>query len=281
MTDWRNPRRFSFVWILSGSLTFFAGGGVADELAPVPEIRPGFPEGYLAKEAVPDSAALLPPPPALGSAAAALDQEIARADLALRGTPRWDLARIDAELSFPEAAGAFSCALGIAITQQDTPRLYVMLRRVLIDAGAATSAAKDKYKHARPFMLDDQPICRPEDESFLRANGSFPSGHASFGWAWALVLAEISPDHGEAVLKRGRAFGESRVVCNVHWESDVIEGQLMGTATVARLRAEPAFLADLEAAKSELAAARAKALEPQRDCKFEADALAQTPAQSP
>ena len=26
-------------------------------------------------------------------------------------------------------------------------------------------AAKDKYQHARPFMLDDQPICTPDNSA--------------------------------------------------------------------------------------------------------------------
>jgi acid phosphatase (class A) len=258
-----------------------AGPGFADEMGGVPEIRPGVLKGYLPKEAVPDSAALLPPPPALGSAAEALDQDVARANLALRGTSRWKLASMDADLSFPSAAGDFSCALGAPVTEQDTPRLYVMLRRVMTDAGLSTGAAKNKYQHARPFMLDSEPTCAPDQEEALRKNGSYPSGHTAIGWAWALVLSEASPDQSEAIIARGRAFGESRLVCNVHWESDVIEGRFMGAATVARLHAEPEFLADLEAAKSELKAVRAKILSPQNDCKFEAQALAETPPQSP
>ncbi len=253
----------------------------ADEAGPVPEIRPGALEGYLSKEALPDSASLLPPPPAIGSAAAALDQDVARASLALRDTARWKLATMDADLEFPAPAGAFSCALGAPITEQGTPRLYVMLRRVLTDAGYATFAAKDKYQHARPFMLDDQPICTPDKEKGLRAQGSYPSGHTSFGWAAALILAEAAPDQSEAILARGLAFGQSRLVCNVHWESDVIEGRTIGAATVARLHAEPAFLADLEAAKAEIAAIRAKQLPQQRDCKFEAEALARTIPDAP
>ncbi len=258
-----------------------ASAARANEAPPVPEIRAGILKGYLPKEAVPDSAALLPPPPAVGSAAAALDQDVARANLALRDTDRWRLAAMDANLQFPEAAGAFACALGAPVSEQDTPRLYQMLRRVMTDAGFATFAGKDKYQHARPFMLDGQPICTPDKEQNLRAQGSYPSGHTSVGWAWALVLAEASPDQGTAILERGRAFGESRLVCNVHWQSDVIEGRFIGAATVARLHDEPEFLADLAAARAELAAARAKGLPPQRDCAFEAKALAETAPQSP
>ena len=73
----------------------------------------------------------------------------------------------------------------------------------------------------------------------------------------------------------GRAFSESRVICNVHWHSDVVEGRLMGAATVARLHGDPAFRAELEASKAELAAVRARGLKPTRDCQAEAEALAQ------
>jgi acid phosphatase (class A) len=253
----------------------------ADDAPAVPEMAPGFLQGYLPPEALPNSAALLPPPPALGSAGALLDQDVARAALALQGTPRWALATLDANLHFPAAADAFSCALSAPVNETDTPRTYLMLRRVLTDAGRATSSAKKKYMHARPFMMDGQPTCSPGDDEHLRADGSYPSGHTSIGWAWALVLAETSPDLSDAIIRRGLSFGESRLVCNVHWESDVIEGRNVGAATVARLHSDPQFLDDLAAAKQELAAARAKNLPPNRDCKMEADALASTPLFSP
>ncbi|HXY57467.1 MAG TPA: phosphatase PAP2 family protein [Methylocystis sp.] len=236
--------------------------------------QPEEPAGYLKPGELPDSVALLPPPPALGSAAEALDQDIAREMLKLRGSERFRLAGLDADLDFPEAAGTFSCALGAAVTERDTPTLYRILRRVKADAGAATGASKNKYRHARPFMLDGEPTCvKSEDEEELRKNGSYPSGHTSIGWAWAEVLAEIAPDRADAILERGRAFGESRLVCNVHWASDVREGRMIATATVARLHASPEFLADAQAAKLEVEAARKKGLRPQRDCRFEAEAL--------
>jgi acid phosphatase (class A) len=51
----------------------------------------------------------------------------------------------------------------------------------------------------------------------------------------------------------------------------------MGAATVARLHANPAFRADLEAAKAELAAVHDKGLNPTRDCRAEAAALTLRP----
>jgi acid phosphatase (class A) len=52
----------------------------------------------------------------------------------------------------------------------------------------------------------------------------------------------------------------------------------MGAATVARLHADPAFRADLEAARAELADVRGKALNPMRDCSAESAALAIQPS---
>ena len=106
-------------------------------------------------------------------------------------------------------------------------------------------------------------------------DGSYPSGHTAIGWAWALILCEIDPERADAILARGRAFGESRNICNVHWHSDVVEGRFMGAAAVARLHVDRAFRAEIEAAKAEFAAVRAKGLKPTRDCQAEADALAQ------
>ncbi len=240
----------------------------------VPEIRPGFLAGYLDETDLPDSKALLPPPPAEGSAAKALDEEISRKALSLRGTPRWSLATQDAELSFPEAAIAFSCALNVSITEQETPSLYRLLRRTLADAGLATSSAKHQYNRKRPFMVNKEPTCSPEWDEHLRKDGSYPSGHTAIGWAWALVLSEIAPDRADEIIARGRAYGQSRVVCNVHWQSDVNAGRFIAAATVARLHANPAFMKDLEAAKDEIAEVRAKGLTPSRDCETEAAALA-------
>ena len=251
-----------------------AGLETQSKPADVPEIRPGILAGYLQPGEHPDSLALIPPPPAEGSAALALDEEVSRKSIEQRGTPRWELAAKDAELMFPEAAETFSCALGIPVTEKDTPHLYMLLRRTLADAGLSTYTAKNNYQRKRAFMVNEKPICTPEEEEHLRKDGSYPSGHTAIGWAWALILTEVAPDHADAILARGRSFGESRNICNVHWHSDVVEGRFMGAATVARLHADPAFRAEIEAAKVELASVRAKGLKPTRDCKAEADALA-------
>jgi acid phosphatase (class A) len=192
--------------------------------------------GYLDKSAVPASLDLVPAPPAAGSAALALDEQVSREARALRGSPRFAQAGVDAELGFPEGANHFSCAADIDVDAVKTPALYRLLERSRIDASAATKAAKNHYQRPRPFMVNGEPTCSPKDEDGLRKNGSYPSGHTSIGWAWALILSEIAPDRADAIQARGRNYGESRLVCNVHWQSDILEGRFMGAAAVARLR---------------------------------------------
>ncbi len=270
---------------LSALAVLLAAGCASQEpgsaAAPVPEIRPGILAGYLPAQARPDSPRLVPPPPAPGSAAQALDDEIARGNLPLRGTPRWQLAARDANLKFPQAADVFSCALDAPVSQEQTPRLYLLLRRTLADAGLSTYGVKDKYARARPFMVNHQPTCTPDEEAKLSKDGSYPSGHNAVGWAWALILAEIAPQQSDAVLARGLAYGQSRLVCNVHWQSDAMQGRIMGAAAVARLHADPAFRADLAAASSELADVRAKGLKPAGDCRAEREALTPPVRQAP
>lgn len=242
--------------------------------ARVPEIHPGLLQGYLPREALPNSLALIPPPPAAGSGAFAFDEEVMRQSLALRGTPRWAQATLDADLRFPHAADTFSCVLDTPVTQADTPYLYQLLRRTMTDAGLATYSAKNRYQRTRPFVANQAPICTPQEQAFLAKDGSYPSGHTAIGWAWAMVLIEIAPARADAIAARGRAFGENRNVCNVHWRSDVLEGRFVAAATVARLQSEPAFRSDLAAARQELAAAQARGAKPTRDCAAEAAALA-------
>lgn len=261
---------------LSGCQTVTPPPTPPTSLETVGELRPGsgYARGYLERKALPDSLALLPKPPAEGSAEQAADTAAYRSTRALRGTPRWQLAADDANLRFPKAADTFSCALDLSISQERTPHLNMLLRRSLVDAGLATYAAKSAYKRSRPFVQFKEATCTPDEEAMLSKDGSYPSGHAALGWAWALVLTEIAPDRADALLSRGFEFGQSRVICGVHWQSDVDAGRVVGAAAVARLHGDPVFRAQVAAAKAEVADDRAKGLRSGRDCKSESSALA-------
>jgi acid phosphatase (class A) len=262
----------------TSTITRAADSSARTKLGTIPEFQPqlklGALQGYLEPKAMPDSLALIPPPPAPGSTAFALDVEVAQNTLALRDTPRFALAAADFELNVPHIIEVFSCALNTQITKENAPYLYNLLSRSFTDIGMSTYAAKNFYKRERPFQYNKAPLAVPEARDFLEHDPSYPSGHTALGWGYALILTELAPDRENEILARGRAFGESRIVCNHHWFSDVVWGRFVGAATVARLHADSTFLADLEAAKAEFAALRAKGVPPTGDCKAEAATLA-------
>ena len=268
--------------VLLSSISLYAKGDttVYNSISSgIPEVRPGILKGYLPSKMLPNSLKLVHKAPEPGSAAQKYDDAVSKNYLSLQGTARWKLAKQDADLSFPNAAKTFSCALGVPIDEKETPHLYLLLQRTLADSGLSTYTAKNHYQRIRPFLFNKKPVCTPEEEKALRTDGSYPSGHTAIGWAWALILAEIAPDQADAILARGRAYGESRMVCNVHWYSDVAEGRFMGASAVAKLHADPQFMSDLAAAKKEVEALRAKGVKPNSDCTFESDALAIKPKQ--
>ncbi len=242
----------------------------------VPELAPGIPVGYLTGDTRPDSLKLLPPPPAPGSTAMTFDEDV-RANAVAMGAPaRWKLAKLDADLNPGHVLNAFECALGTGTSRQQTPRLYQMMQRVMVDSGYSTVGAKKKYQRMRPFVVHNDAICTSEEDGELRAGGSYPSGHSAIGWASALVLAQLAPDRADRLIARGRSFGESRIVCNVHWISDVVSGRVMGAATMARLQSVPEFAEDVAIAREEIAKSKATGISPARDCNAEAAALSET-----
>ncbi len=230
-------------------------------------------QGYLELASLPVHLALLGAPPKPDSASFARDEEARRSALALHGSAREKLAATDAELVFPAPANAFACALGTDISAKNTPHLYTLMQQVLTDAGGSTYAGKNTWNRTRPFVVHDEGTCLPSMEPLLRTDGSWPSGHSAAGWAWGLVLAEVQPSRATDVLARGLAFGQSRVICNAHWQSDVDAGRLMGAATVAVLHSNPAFMADLAAAKREVQEVTRLGLKPTEDCAAERVAL--------
>jgi hypothetical protein len=125
------------------------------------------------------------------------------------------------------------------------------------DAATLYQPAKAVFQRKRPPVGNTKPICVPR-EKWIETDGSYPSGHGLIGWSWALVISEVAPEHASAVLARGREFGDSRIICGVHYQSDIEAGRYLGSAMVSRLHQDPAFMSDLEKAKAEVAASRAK-----------------------
>ena len=172
----------------------------------------------------------------------------------LKGTERWQQAIQDADLHIANVAKIFSQSLGITISPETTPTLYKMFGDLLVDsADNATKTAKEFYMRKRPFVYFGNHSCQPiEEENRLRQNGSFPSGHTAYGWTLALVLAQIAPSHAETIIKRGYEFGQSRVICGAHWQTDVNAGRIVGAVEYSKLQTIAKFQEDLRKASEEI-----------------------------
>jgi len=164
------------------------------------------------------------------------------------------MATNDVKLAPADLFRDFSCAMGIAMTPENAPRTAALLRRAMVDTARQTGIAKTVYKRQRPFLIDRGPICQPAAE--VADSYDYPSGHTTAGWTMATLLAQIAPDRATPLLARGRAYGESRIVCGVHNASAVEAGRLSASSTLTAMQADPAFAADLAAAKREIAALR-------------------------
>ena len=56
------------------------------------------------------------------------------------------------------------------------------------------------------------------------------------------------------IMRRAAVYGQSRIVCEVHFRSDVTAGEALGLVVAERLMLNPVFRANFDAAASELRA---------------------------
>ncbi len=270
------------VLALSAALAAFSGAALAQTAPSTPataavEQAPKRLPGYLGADGVPDASKFLPPVPADGSRTEQRDFAVFMETRKLEGSDRWKQAAADAVQTPTAFLSDFTCALGVELTPQTAPALTRLISRAGADAGSIVSKVKDVYKRPRPFVGNAQPICIERTDA-LAKSPSYPSGHATAGWAFGLILAELAPDRASEILARARSYGESRVVCGVHFVSDIDQGRANGSALFAAEQSNAEFRADLAAAKAELDALRKAGPPPEGAvCKVQDDAAAHTP----
>ena len=193
---------------------------------------------------------ILPPPPASGSLAAGAELAEVRAMIAAR-TPL-SLAHAKSD-DVVKDASIFAEAMGAGFDLKTLPATAKLMAEVRVEEKAAADAAKGAFARQRPWIVDDKlDSCSREDAPL----SSYPSGHATMGFSMAVVLADIAPSHAPALLSRAKDYAESRMVCGMHFRSDIVAGEVLGTSVALELLRNPAFKLDRDAAAAELQAAR-------------------------
>lgn len=224
---------------LAGTVLLAAGIGFWPRHAGgnyLPEVDPAF-------------AAQFATPPARGSPAerAELDQLL---ELQRTRTPaEVDAARADRKTEISR----FFPALGFP---QDSavrlPRLEKLAQDVEDDIRPYVRVAKDHFRRLRPYVVE--PRLEPCIDN-VAADLSYPSGHAAFGYSMAYMLADLLPERRAQIIARGDEFARQRLVCGVHFPSDLEAGRQAAALLIGRMRDNPAFRHDEAGAAAEVRAA--------------------------
>ena len=173
---------------------------------------------------------------------------------AQRLTPRGEKASRESMWNAEAMRKVMGEALGIdSITDETMPALSHLLVKAYNTGNENAGVAKDQGWRTRPFLRMNEEPWGQYDDDFLRTNSSYPSGHTAFGWATALVFAEMWPALQDTILRRGFEFGENRIITGAHWQSDVYAGYLSGAAAIARAHTNPELQKDILAARAEYA----------------------------
>ena len=217
-------------------------------------------EGYLSGPLIQALADVVPPPPVAGSATDLADKARSGRFVTLEDSDRWLLATAHAELRPPLALQHFDCALGFRLGSATTPTLNRLMQRLFHDSDAAAELAKARGFRPRPVGDDPErrPCQRVSDAG--RKSPSYPSGSSTVTTVYGEAFAALEPGRATEVRRIAHEMGLSRLVCGMHYPSDVAAGEILGKAVFEAAVATPGFDADLAAARLELAAARATGL---------------------
>jgi len=197
-----------------------------------------------------DPSHFLPPAPAQDSARTQTELAELRAIAASSGAEEKAAAAKDAKDETPDI---FNGVIGFDIaTMPETNKLLTMVAE---EEDTDSKVAKAYFHRIRPYSADPSlKTCEPIKPG--KAANSYPSGHATLAFSMGVVLAELLPAKSQAILARSGQYAERRLVCGVHYRSDIVAGQQFGTILALRLMENPAFRAQMDKARAELRAAR-------------------------
>ena len=159
---------------------------------------------------------------------------------AARADRKTEIQRFYGALGFPDGANP------------QLPLLRALAEHVEDDTRPYVRAAKEKFRRLRPYEIESrlEPCI-----ANVRGDLSYPSGHADYGYVMAYLLRDMVPERDVQLMTRADAFARQRLMCGVHFRSDIEAGRKAARWLSSALSADPAYRHDANAAMAELRAA--------------------------
>jgi acid phosphatase (class A) len=203
-----------------------------------------------------DMTELIPPPPPPGSDAQRSDLGDVIEAQATRTERQVERAIADNVLSIYR----FDDVLGPKFKRENLPVTDAFIEKAEADARAILIAAKNALQRPRPaaassdvFALGGTP----------RLPTAYPSGGVVFTTVATIVLSKMIPEKRFELSERNREYAVNRVVLGQHFPRDIRAGEIAGTVITYALIETPAFMRDLQAARTELRQALGYPAEPE------------------
>jgi acid phosphatase (class A) len=196
-----------------------------------------------------DITAIIPPPPTPGSDEYKRDTgylKNARATTTKEQIDRAIIASNDSVFDYSETLGGW-------FQSSHLPKTTALFRKVDEETKKAIVIAKHHFERARPlYWLETGD---PE-----KSNGfSYPSGHTTRAFVWAILLSNAFPDSQKALHNQARQKAWNRVILGRHFPADVRAGKIYGKYLAEQFLKSPSFQKEWAGVVMELQAARKKA----------------------
>lgn len=123
----------------------------------------------------------------------------------------------------------------------------------------AGAPGADTYGNSRPFQTEpnvtrilgpdyfhspaDNIVYNRGPMMSLANSPSYPSGHTTYGYTGAVVLAVLVPERYPQMVVRGAEYGNDRIIMGAHYAMDVLAGRTVALYDMAHLLAnDPAYM---------------------------------------
>jgi acid phosphatase (class A) len=238
-------RRIFAVWVCAWALFATPAGVQAQTLKPAKPAVAAPKVAYYFDPMVLDLVDLIANPPDVGSPANSAELAVLHQIEATRTPAQIAAAKADED---EEDVFAYKTVLGAAFNPDALPITAELGVHVKNEQSVAGGALKTVFVRPRPYQTDKtlHPVC-----ALTEAPNSYPSGHALTGYLEGLTLAEIVPEKRVDILARADDFAHNRLVCGVHYPSDIEASRRVAYVVFGYLMATPRFQRDLAAAKAE------------------------------